>query len=84
MILGRFCRSGQYSLYIAHDLEKQTLASNGTKSQCHPAHPTSLGQEILDFKAWTEEKLKLTIELKRHVFKIKPPTFVQLKMHLST
>lgn len=81
MILGRFCHSRQYSLYIAHDLEKQTLASNG---QSHPAHSTSLGQEILDFKAWTEEKPKLTIELKRHVFKIKPPTFVQLKMHLST
>lgn len=65
MTLGRFGCSGKCSLCSAHDLEKQILASSGTKGQCHQARPTSVGQEILDFKAWTEELPKLTIELKK-------------------
>lgn len=45
--------------------KKETLASGRMKGQCHPARPTSVGQKILDFKAWIEEKSKLTTELKK-------------------
>lgn len=35
------------------------------KGPCHQAHPILVGQEMLDFKAWTEGKSELTIELEK-------------------
>ena len=43
--------------------KKQILATKDTKGQCHQAHPISVRQEMLNFKAWTEGKAKLTTEL---------------------
>lgn len=61
-----FDDTGESIVYIALIIwEKQILAPRGMKGPCHQAHPILVGQEMLDFKAWTEGKSKLTIELEK-------------------